>query len=182
LSDDLISVEIMERPKAIQFKPYAVCVFTCLLGNRPLVFVTSVKDFHADSYPEVLIVAIPDEVASESRSSFRVPVLERDRPLVAVSHQDQRWEVAAVNLSVTGILVEFPSQNVPELEVGEEVSVQLKLEDEELALRAEVRRKDKNRVGLFFFEVWKGEQLDPPDELAKIVRRVEMLWFHRKAI
>ena len=92
----------------------------------------------------------------------------------------ETWSVEAVDMSVTGALVEFPGEEVPELAVGSRFKVKLRLEELSVALAAEVRRRYGKRYGLFFSDILAEEQLKPPPELAKLVCRLEQIWLGSK--
>jgi len=85
-------------------------------------------------------------------------------------------QVDAVDLSVTGALVEFSDEEVPDLPVGTRFTVELRLDELVVTLAAEVRRRYGKRYGLFFSDVLADEQLNPPTELSALVARLEQIW------
>jgi hypothetical protein len=173
----MITLGLFQRPHGVEFCPLSQCV--CLFQNagRHCVFLATTKSFNTKCSPEILVIHRPAQVAYESRRAFRVPVFREEGLQVEIAGgEGENWKVEVVDISLTGALVEFPGEDVPELVTGRQLRVELRFEDLIVELRAEVRRRYGKRYGLFFTDVLEGENLEPPDELAKLLRRLEELW------
>jgi hypothetical protein len=134
-----------------------------------------------DTVPTTLVVRAPPEIASENRSGFRVPILKGSAPLVQIlSDESMLSTPRALDISVTGILVEFPPAEAPEFPIDTKVRLKIRFEDTALDLKGLVRRKQGGRYGIFFPEVIKGIHIEPPEALAKIVRKLEAIWLRQR--
>ncbi|MBI3468355.1 MAG: PilZ domain-containing protein [Planctomycetes bacterium] len=154
----------------------------CVVFNhqqRPHVFLASVAECPGSAHSSNLVVTTRSEVMTANRRrAFRVPVPDTSGLRVEVGTSDGlRWPAQAVNLSVTGILVEFPSDGEPGLAIGATVAVRLSLGSDALEIGAEVKQRAQRAYGLFFPQTVVGETVEPPPALAAIVRTLERYWF-----
>ncbi|MGW8178781.1 MAG: PilZ domain-containing protein [bacterium] len=176
LSPELVTLDLPQRSQKGGFQLLSQCVCLFRYGNGGCVFLAAVHSYRTDCSPEVLIIQRPADAASESRRSFRVPVTKQ-LPQVEMTGEDGSvLQVDAVDLSVTGALVEFSDEEVPDLPVGTRFTVELRLDELVVTLAAEVRRRYGKRYGLFFSDVLADEQLNPPTELSALVARLEQIW------
>jgi hypothetical protein len=174
-------MELNERSEEVELKPLSQCVFAFCLGNRGCAFLAPVRDFQCDTFPETLSVQRPNELATERRSAFRVPIFGDSAPVVQIRGNDQAsWTPQPVDISLTGILVDFSKGEVPDLPIDTSVQVQLRLNEVEVELLGQVRRRDGARYGIFFSEVLKGGEVEPPSALSELVRELEEIWLQRK--
>ena len=180
-SNGLVTVDVLDKPKQVTCKPLTQCVFVFRLGNRGCVFLALVESFCSDTTPETLVVRAPNQIASENRSAFRVPIFQDNSPLVRIKQNGHTIGTPqAIDISLTGILVEFPSEDVPEIDVDTKVQIELGLDDIEIDLVGDVRRRDGQRYGILFPETLKGAHVEPPDGLKTIVRKLEKIWLQRR--
>jgi len=181
-ANGLLSVELLESASERVFKPLSQCVFISRWEHSAWVFLTLVNDFYEDTQFGTLVVYEPHQVAFERRSAVRVPIYRDQAPLVRLRRNGKEiWTPQAIDISLTGILVQFPASEVPEMRVDTPLRVELKFEEAEVNLTGQVRRRDGPRYGIFFSDVLKGESIEPPDALVKLVRKLERIWLHRRA-
>ncbi len=132
--------------------------------------------------PAVLRLRLPGEIAgADPRQIYRVPIMREAALPAWVSTLDGRMlAVRAVNISVAGILVELPAGE--ELEIGDRLA--LRLVDPErrthMEIEAIVRRRDGRKYGLFFPEVLKDGEIEPPAALRGLVSDLESEWLRRR--
>ena len=86
-----------------------------------------------------------------------------------------------VDVSLSGIFLEFRASGDFQLPLGCLVSVQLSFDGDRVALSGEVRRRNHSGYGLFFSEVLQGGALRPPEALRAIVRKLEQRWLESVA-
>lgn len=118
----------------------------------------------------------------ERRTGFRVriaPLAEGLRKSfhVFIGPAQHRHEAHAVDLSLTGILVEGADLGLTR---GRTVPVLLELDGQRCSITGEVVRVDGNLVALHFVESLKGGELSPPEALLGIYRRLETAWLRSR--
>jgi hypothetical protein len=120
----------------------------------------------------------------ERRVGFRVPF----RPLkdevragfhVQLQVRGQWMDVTPVDLSLTGILVQGKGLALP---VHSQIRVQLRFNELSCALTGEVVRRDGQLLALHFTESISGGDLDPPEPLLAIYRKLEMEWLRHRLV
>jgi hypothetical protein len=90
-------------------------------------------------------------IGTEARMANRVPIGKKPAPFARLSTQDGPILLPIpIDISLTGILVEFAAAEDPDLTPSEEADLELRLGDDTIHLRAELRRRDGHRYGLFF--------------------------------
>ncbi|MCA9706284.1 MAG: PilZ domain-containing protein [Myxococcales bacterium] len=119
-------------------------------------------------------LAVPERIQmGQQRASVRVPV-----PLgtmrAAILHGETPQPVVAIDLSLQGILVEYPDGQVPDIEEGHRRMVSLELDGKSVLLEAEVRRRDGPRYGMLFI-LREGR----PSGLVAIVTALQYRWSSR---
>ena len=125
---------------------------------------------------------ITGEWQARHRRSVRVPVAGQRLHVVVRAVTGPSWNPAGVNLSTTGILVEFPPDVAPrELELGAELKVALRFETLAVMLDAEVKRRDRNQYGIAFALVVDNEVSFEPDPLRMLVAALELRWLAARA-
>lgn len=144
-------------------------------------FLAPVQSFCGDTIPETLVVQAPNQIASENRSAFRVPIFQDSSPRVLIEQNGHKIGTPrAIDISFTGILVEFPSDDVAEIEIDSKVQLELVLDDLEIDIEGVIRRRDGQRYGILFPETIKGSHVAPPDALNTLVHRLERIWLQRR--
>jgi len=113
--------------------------------------------------------------------AFRVPIGGKVAPRVRLSTPEGRsWAVTAIDLSIVGILVEFPADKDPGLSIRDEFELELRLGAGAVRLKAEVRRRDGHRYGFMFPESITRQGLRPPPPLKEIVEILERTWLKER--
>jgi hypothetical protein len=109
-------------------------------------------------------------IGMESRMSYRVPIGEKFAPSVRMFTKEGRvFLPKPIDLSYTGILIEFDKKEDPNFQPSDEVRLELRLDKYLIQLKAVVKRRDGNRYGLFFPEIVTQHGINPPQALQKIV-------------
>ena len=85
-----------------------------------------------------------------------------------------------IDLSVTGILIEFTKVSDPNLSRGAHIELELQLGVQVVRVKAEVRHHEGQRYGLLFYEIASRQGLNPSKPLQSIVTEVERLWLEER--
>jgi hypothetical protein len=116
------------------------------------------------------------------RRSVRVPIAGQPLHVVVRGTRGLSWNPAGINLSTTGILVEFPEEVVPPaLEPGADLKIELRFENHAVVLDAEVKRRDGNRYGIAFASSRDRDFSLRPDPLRVLVGVLEQRWLAARA-
>lgn len=107
------------------------------------------------------------------REAFRVELGDSSGLSVSIRKDGTQVAASPRNLSLTGISVELRPDDWLDLQLDAEVEITLQFEGQIRTYRAIVRRREKNGYGLFFPESMKGEEVDPPPELAHLVMELQ---------
>lgn len=121
---------------------------------------------------QTLIEFLQAEMPSERRIGFRVPLIDADLD-VSVKTSTGTAAANALDLSLTGILLEVPEQT---LEADQHCTVTLRLNDQSAVLAAVTIRTKGNLAAMHFADTMHGSELDPPNELVSIYRSLELAW------
>ncbi len=164
-------------------RPLSRCCVVFSQRNQSKVFLATVKDCfkpEASTRPLVVLSRVSDIATGESRTAWRVPLRRNSSLSVRVVDEDKRvWRPEAVDISLTGMLIEFPKDKAPDLEVGAWVGLELRLNEHEVKLPADVRRRDGRLYGLFFpFDLHEGE-ITSSNTLRQVVNELERQWLSR---
>ena len=113
-------------------------------------------------------------IGMESRMSYRVPIGEKVVPTVRVTTTEgQTFLPKPIDLSLTGILIEFDETEDPDLFLYDELGLELSLDKEMVQLKSVVKRRDGHRYGLFFPESVNMRGVNAPHSLRTIVESLE---------
>ena len=109
---------------------------------------------------------------------FRVPLRPLSKEVrkafvVELECEDRKARAYAVDLSLTGILVECDGLAIKETD---QITVSLALDGDEVTLTANVVRQQGKLVALHFPECVQGGELEPPEALLGIYRSLELEW------
>ena len=154
-------------------------------GEQTRAFLAPVVRMDARPAPEPsrLELEMPLEIASAmGQIRYRVPVFHDSGLDVKVIPDDSPRLVRAqaVNLSLTGILIEFAKGADPHFPVGAGLTVALSLGKQGVSLAGEVVRTRERQYGIRFRDVWGIPLFDPPEELRMIVRVLERQWLRER--
>ena len=184
ISAETVTLALFDSPQTALFLPLSQCVVSFHSGNRHCVFLSLVVDFKQDETLQVgqLVLRIPsDIVAAESRHAFRVPLSSDTELRVRVVAENGRaWNPQPINICITGILIEFPVDDVPGFQIGERLQVELRLDNHVVQMLGFVRRCDGRGYGLIFPEAIQGTELDPSVTLRTIVNTLERNWLRSR--
>ncbi|MCA9572615.1 MAG: PilZ domain-containing protein [Myxococcales bacterium] len=169
--------------------PRTRCMVSFGEGKRAHAFLSNIRSVRTDMVARTTHVEIesPGELTSlESRLTFRVPVVSNAELEVSVTTRGrQRWQAEAVDVSLMGIQVRFP-RNAPSLDVGTPVSVALDARGVSCQLDAEVRRRNlrgrDQRYGMFYPNVVRGSDIDPPHPLRHLIGHLERQWIQARVV
>lgn len=179
VSNEAVTFDLFLSEEKILMPP-SLCSVTFCTSPGSCVFLAPVQDYQYDrNQPGQLVLDLPSQIAkTEARSVFRMPLWHESGLDVSV-WSDDVWNAQPINISLAGILIEFPWDNVPDFSVGAELHVELQLESQIAALAAVVRRRVGSRYGLFFPQVFSKGGIQPPKELRIILDLVERRWEER---
>lgn len=115
-----------------------------------------------------MVLGLPIQISGQdARLAERVPVSKDDPLDVAVVVDGVRYPARGLNVSMCGVLVYLPERPLP---LNQEVRVYLRLDGASIDLAGIVRRQvGPGQVGIFFPETVRGEMIDPPAGLRRIV-------------
>lgn len=145
---------------------------------RARVFLAPVLGMQPTERGALLRVRLPDQIAgAEARLSFRVPV----GPESGIESQvrtagGDSIPARALNLSVSGILIEVPRAAGVELAVGASVTLRLEHEGRPVVVEAVVRRRDGERYGLHFPGSLEREDIGDARAIRELIARLERRW------
>ncbi len=167
---DGIAVELPHLPSDA-LRAGAVAAVTFPLAGTPAGFTSEVLSVQMTDRGVVrVMLAVPEVIRTDNlRASIRIPVPDRTLS-AAVLEQEKPLLLRAIDISLHGILIEFPSDRVLELPEGTHRMLVLKLGNRKVLLEAAVRRRDGARYGMAF--VVRGER---PSELVKILAQLQYL-------
>ncbi len=140
---------------------------------------TRIRDYQASA--SRLVLELPSSIATaDVRRSARIPVMPGSRLRVEVTALDHLYLPRTVNISLGGILLQFPPDLDPGLDLESTVGIDLSLDDAHVSLTGVVRRRREHDYAMFFTEVLerRGPELD---RLGQIVDALQMTWLSQKA-
>ena len=180
LSAESILFELLDPPETAYFRPLSLCVVSFNSGSRHCIFLSSVIHFKQDEEFRIgqLLLRIPSDImAAESRIAFRVPLGSDTELRVRVVDENGRtWAPQPIDISMTGIQIEFPANDVPGFQTDDRLQVELQMNDHVEQLEGFVRRCEGRGYGLIFPDVLRGAEFDPPAALRAIVNTLERSW------
>ena len=120
----------------------------------------------------------PDEI--EQRMGFRVPLSISSGLSVSITFGDKTCSVRPLNISLSGILVEFSEGEVYEMPIYTRIKIRLQLQDKTAVLNGVVRRRSGNQYGILFPDAIRDNELVPPDSLQVIYAKLEKQWLRER--
>ncbi len=129
---------------------------------------------HVQSKPTTRQNVPTSQKKKERRTGFRTKVLQApDIQAELRCGKNQSWLCKPVNLSLQGILLEFPKDCVPLLRVDERVSVKLAYDADSVWVPGIVRHRPANRVGIRFPEYVDPGANTAEQVIARILKAVQ---------
>lgn len=162
-------------------RPLSVCGVTFAHDEKAYVFLAPVWGLRDDGFlpgRRLLTLGLPGQVATlDVGAARRIPIGVGVTLSIEIGTYDRRsWSPEAVDLSASGILLDFGAERPPRLPVGALVELALELDGMRAALTAVVRRREGARLGLSFVDVAPGAALTPPEPLRGILAKLEERW------
>lgn len=115
----------------------------------------------------------------EARMTYRIPIETGSELILRLFSQDGTTLLPRpVDVSLTGILIEFGKVDDPDLPLSSVVGLEMQLANQTVNLKAVVKRRDGHRYGLFFQEVVTGHGIEPPASLRMIVDSLDRTSFY----
>ena len=166
------------------FRQMSACAVSFFVGARGGVFLASVIDYIHEPgapYPILVLEKPKDLTVTETRKNFRVPIVaESGLAVKIITEAGNICDAKAIDISFGGILLAISEKQNHGLKTGIEVQLRLELEGQEVYVRAEVRRAqkeaEKNTYGLFFPGSIVDGRVEPSDELSILVGKLERIW------
>lgn len=179
VGDQTVTIELFSVPDGAVIWPLGVSSVSFHQGNLGRMFMTLIRDYQASA--SRLVLEIPVSIATaDVRRSARIPVLPGSRLVVQVRSGGQVTLPRTVNVSLGGILLQFPPEIDPDLEIEGTVGVDLSLDDDRVSLTGVVRRRRDHDYALFFSEVL--DDIRPEvDRLGRIIDALQRTWLSQKA-
>lgn len=95
--------------------------------------------------------------------------------------KNKGWPSKALNLSLNGVLLEFPKEQAPpSLHIDEKVSIKLCCHEDIVWVPGVVRHRHGNRVGICFPEFMHVNAKSTEQVISRILRAVERGWIREK--
>jgi len=117
---------------------------------------------------------------TEKRLGFRVPIFLSMGLSASVTFGDKTCSVDPLDLSLSGILVEFSKGEVYELPIDAQIKIRLQLHNTTAVIHGVVYRRSGNIYGIFFRDSSRNHDLDPPDSLKVIFGNLERQWLRKR--
>lgn len=167
-------------------RPLSVCGVTFGHDEKAYVFLAPVWGLAEDPRRpgrQLLSLGLPGQIATlDVGAARRIPIGVGVTLSIEIGTYDRRcWSPEAVDLSASGILLDFGNDRPPRLPPGALVEIALELDGVRAELTAAVRRREGARLGLSFVDVAPGAALTPPEPLRAILTRLEERWLESDA-
>ncbi len=117
---------------------------------------------------------------TERRTAFRLPVSHSMGLSTNVTFKGKNNSVTPINLSLTGIQVRFSEDDVPDISIGDSVTVSIQLKEKAVEMSGIVLRRIDNRYGILFPDSLQDEMLEPPNLLMVIFKTLETQWLRTR--
>lgn len=182
IDGDTLRFEVRGQAGAI-FQDLAPAVVSYLIDNTLHVFVGSVTGFTPSTTTGYLTMTLPPFVIQpDMRRFFRVPLVDAGR--IQVRMEDQGYgiyEPQLVDLSVGGMLIQFPSDADPHLDIHSPLKVKLELDEQVANYLAEVRHTRGGKYGLMFIESPDAmDSIREAESLKEILATVGNAWLGKR--
>ncbi len=178
LGRDTITFDLVSSTDA-SFKASTMCAVTSFLGKSVCSFLTTVRKHSQGEgdQPSQLILDLPSNMAViDLRGAVRIPIVKDSGLEVQMVLDEYSTETpTALDLSQTGMLVEFPADRCPDLSEGDLVRVGIALHESTAEYMVEVRHRTGGKYGLMFTDADAGidmfEQGELLEEILDVIKR-----------
>ena len=181
LQKETLLFDLLDEPK-VEVKPFSTCSVSYCLASRGFVFLSVVYELRPSDPTRLaqIVLKVPSQIArTESRKSIRVPVVD-DNLQVQVASASEAWTARPVDISLGGMLVEFPSGARPSQDIGQRLRVDLQLGANAVTFEAEIRHFQGRQYGLSFSETMVDGEVNPPEPYRNIVGELERKWLQAR--
>ncbi len=168
-SQDGVVVEVPNPPTSDVTLLGSTAAVSFPVGTMVAGFVAEIVGVKLDPAGSLLAtVALPAALQlNDRRSAVRIPVPRATLTATIVDDQS-RYPARAVDISLTGILLEFDTRVPDPVAVGRSVALTLALGEHTVAVEADVCRRDRNRFGLRY-----RSDDGPPKGLARVIYELQ---------
>jgi hypothetical protein len=183
ISPDAITLHLLEE--ASHFLKASRFFISFSHNGNCCAFFATVLEYQTASHlspPSVTFQLSSKIIGLEKRMSYRVAIGNKVVPLVRLFTPIGRILLPKpIDLSLTGIMVEFDEREDPELLPTVELNIELSLDTHVVQLKSVVKRRDGHRYGLYFPEVVSNHDVNAPDSLRKIIESLERTLLQERA-
>ena len=139
------------------------------VGQMMAGFVARIVEIHlAPDGALMATLELPDSLQlGDRRSAVRIAV-PRGTLTAAIVHGGTRIAVRAIDISLTGILIEIDKSQLDAVKVGGTLTLSLTLDSREIVVDAQVCRRDGLRFGLSYVT-----EDGPPHGMADVIYRLQ---------
>ena len=145
VSEGGVVVSISRELGEALFRVLSFCLICFSVGAGSKAFFAQVRDWKREDGEKdgELRLELPSRIlTTQRRPWFRVPLIGEHGLKVQVATKDQRsWPVTPIDIGMGGILIRFPKGEDPELEIGTEVTVEMRLSTDTVRLAGSVRHR-----------------------------------------
>ncbi len=175
-SPEEVVFDLPESRSFLRLEPLSACWLSFIWHDQPTGFLSQIlrsEERRLDGGGQIALRP-PTRLASEDlRSALRVSDLSGTELRVRITSDRRSPRIATpLDLSFSGMLLEMSEAERSELVVHEVVDLELSLGGQSAWLLGVVRRKNGRRVGIHFPEALQAGRIDPPRDLAGIIRRL----------
>jgi len=186
MSKDSVTLDLLTEPAEGTFSPDSVCSVSFHLGNRAGIFLATVRELvppRAAPQAHSLVLNLPRLVIrGETRRTFRLPVAQDlGVNVTLVDERGGQLTPRLLDISLGGMLVEFPIGQDPEFESGTSVRAEIRHRNHNVRLQGEIRRRERRQYGILFVDILQEGNIDPPEALRTILKAIEARWQEERA-
>lgn len=174
-----IAVDTSDEPLTEQ----AICSVSFSTGPTICAFLGHLFDIRVlPSGERKVFLTVPHQIyATNLRKAFRVPVILNSGLETRVWTPDGRkHHVIACDIAEAGIEIEFESGDIPAVEVGSKLEVELRFRNEMVKRTGEIRRVAGPRCGLAFSSNAEEVDRDQAARLSRFVITLQQIWLKNR--
>ena len=176
-----VAFEVLDGVPNLEVSPGDPCTVIFVDGLRTSVFASAALEYDAASKPlAILRIGLPEQIVrTETRSALRIPLHRESELRVTVHCRDRWWTATPVDISLGGVLVEFPPNEPFNAGEDDELLVDLELPGRVVQLEGMAQSRLGNCHAIYFSEVLRRLRhgdATPPDGLREILDELEDGW------
>ncbi len=116
----------------------------------------------------------------QKRTAFRIPLTESSGLSVVLTYRDKSSAVIPINISLTGILIEFGAEDVYDMALNDAVVLSIRLDNQADDIIGKIVRRDHRQYGIFFADSVIDDEVQPPEFIASVARKLERAWLRSR--